>query len=92
MYNKRARKNSKQDLSRLDYRKKWDQDLCTYLKTLEEKKPVLFCGDLNVAHTEIDLARPKPNYNKSAGFTQTEKLISVERPKDVTQFVGKFIF
>jgi len=64
--------NSKRDLSRLDYRKRWDADFLTYLKELENTKPVIVCGDFNVAHTEIDLARPKPNYNKSAGYTQTE--------------------
>ncbi len=64
--------NSKNDLSRLDYRKKWDADFLKYLKKLETKKPVFVCGDFNVAHTEIDLARPKANYNKSAGFTQVE--------------------
>jgi len=64
--------NSKRDLSRLDYRKQWDADLLQFLKELEEKKPVIACGDFNVAHTEIDLARPKPNYNKAAGYTQTE--------------------
>jgi exodeoxyribonuclease-3 len=64
--------NSKSDLSRLDYRKKWDADFLNYLKALEAKKEVIVCGDFNVAHKEIDLARPKSNYNKSAGFTQTE--------------------
>jgi len=64
--------NSKSDLSRLDYRKQWDADFLKFLKGLEEKKPVIVCGDLNVAHTIIDLTHPKPNYNKSAGFTQTE--------------------
>ena len=64
--------NSKSDLSRLEYRKKWDADLLSYLKNLENKKPVIICGDLNVAHKDIDLARPKANYNKSAGFTQVE--------------------
>ena len=64
--------NSKRDLSRLGYRKQWDADLLSFLKDLEKKKPVIVCGDFNVAHTEIDLARPKPNYNKSAGYTQTE--------------------
>ena len=64
--------NSKNDLSRLEYRKEWDAEFLEYLKALEKKKPVIMCGDLNVAHTEIDLARPKANYNKSAGFTQTE--------------------
>ena len=64
--------NSKSDLSRLDYRQKWDADFLSYLKDLEKKKPVIVCGDFNVAHKDIDLARPKPNYNKSAGFTQKE--------------------
>ena len=64
--------NSKAGLLRLDYRKKWDADLLSYLKELEAKKPVIFCGDLNVAHRDIDIARPKANYNVSPGFTQTE--------------------
>jgi exodeoxyribonuclease-3 len=64
--------NSGSELKRLDYRQRWDADFLTYLKTLKEKKPVVVCGDLNAAHTAIDLARPKPNYNKSAGFTQRE--------------------
>ena len=64
--------NSKRDLSRLDYRQQWDRDFLIYLKELEKTKPVIVCGDFNVAHTEIDLARPKPNYNKAAGYTQKE--------------------
>ena len=64
--------NSGSDLRRLEYRQKWDADFLAYLKNLEKKKPVIVCGDLNVAHKEIDLARPKPNYNKSAGFMQEE--------------------
>ncbi len=64
--------NSKNDLSRLDYRQKWDADLLNYIKELEKKKPVVACGDFNVAHRDIDLARPKANYNKSAGYTQKE--------------------
>ena len=64
--------NSKRDLSRLDYRQQWDRDFLTHLKNLEETKPVVVCGDFNVAHTAIDLARPKPNYNKAAGYTQKE--------------------
>lgn len=64
--------NSGSDLRRLAYRQKWDADFLAYLKKLEESKPVVVCGDFNVAHTEIDLARPKPNYNKSAGFMQEE--------------------
>lgn len=64
--------NSQNDLKRLPYRQTWDADFLAYLKTLEETKPVLVCGDLNAAHRDIDLARPKPNYNKSAGYTQAE--------------------
>jgi exodeoxyribonuclease III len=64
--------NSGQELIRLDYRQKWDNDLFNYLTTLDAKKPVIFCGDLNVAHKPIDLANPKSNYNKTAGYTQKE--------------------
>lgn len=65
--------NSKRDLSRLDYRyNEWDKDFLIYLKKLEEKKPVIFCGDLNVAHKEIDLKNPKTN-KKNAGFTIEER-------------------
>ena len=64
--------NSKGDLSRLPYRKTWDADLLTYLKELEKTKPVFLCGDLNVAHQEIDIANAKSNYNKSPGYTQDE--------------------
>lgn len=64
--------NSKNDLSRLDNRQEFDAELLKFLKNLEKTKPVLVCGDLNVAHKEIDLARPKENYNKSAGFMQEE--------------------
>jgi exodeoxyribonuclease-3 len=64
--------NSKGDLSRLGYRTKWDLDFYNYIKDLESKKPVIVCGDLNVAHRDIDLANPKSNYNKSAGFMQEE--------------------
>jgi exodeoxyribonuclease III len=64
--------NSGSELLRLDYRQKWDRDFLAYVKQLEKTKPVLVCGDLNVAHKEIDLARPKANYNKSAGFMQEE--------------------
>jgi len=56
----------------LDYRQSWDLDLFNYLKGLEEVKPVIICGDFNVCHKAIDLARPKPNYNKSAGYMQEE--------------------
>lgn len=65
--------NSKRDLSRLSYRaKEWDVDFLRYLKNLEKKKPVVFCGDLNVAHTEIDLANPKSNVHNH-GFTPEER-------------------
>lgn len=64
--------NSGQELKRLDYRKGWDDDFRAYLKNLENHKPIIACGDFNVAHQEIDIARPKSNYNKTAGYTQTE--------------------
>lgn len=64
--------NSGNELVRLDYRSQWDEAFCRYLKNLEKTKPVVVCGDFNVAHQPIDLARPKPNYNKSAGYTQKE--------------------
>jgi len=64
--------NSGNGLVRLDYRETWDQALSDYLLGLQKNKPVVFCGDLNVAHTEMDIARPKSNYNKTAGYTQRE--------------------
>ncbi|NND79556.1 MAG: exodeoxyribonuclease III [Maribacter sp.] len=64
--------NSGQQLVRLDYRKKWDADFLIYLKNLEKTKPVIVCGDLNVAHAPIDLKNDKANYNKTAGYTQIE--------------------
>jgi len=64
--------NSKRELTRLEYRQQWDRDLLAYLKRLEASKPVIWCGDLNVAHTEIDLARPKDNV-KNHGFTPEER-------------------
>ncbi|MFT4753105.1 MAG: exodeoxyribonuclease-3 [Salibacteraceae bacterium] len=64
--------NSGQGLKRIDYRAQWDKDMLSYLQGLEKKKPVLFCGDMNVCHQEMDIARPKSNYNKSAGYTQRE--------------------
>lgn len=64
--------NSKNDLSRLDDRQEFDAELLKFLKNLEKTKPVIICGDLNVAHKSIDLARPKANYNKSAGHMQEE--------------------
>lgn len=64
--------NSGNDLKRLNYRQEWDKAFFNYLKNLEKAKPVVVCGDFNVAHKPIDLARPKANYNKSAGFMQEE--------------------
>ncbi len=65
--------NAKRDLARKDYRhKKWDPAFLKYVKGLEKKKPVVMCGDFNVAHKEIDLARPKDN-KKNAGFTPEER-------------------
>lgn len=64
--------NSQDGLKRLDYRMTWERDFLTYLKKLEETKPVIFCGDLNVAHKEIDLKNPKTN-RKNAGFTDEER-------------------
>ncbi len=64
--------NSGGQLLRLDYRVSWDKELLSFLKELELKKPVFACGDLNVAHQEIDLKNPKSNYNKSAGYMQKE--------------------
>ena len=70
--------NSKRELLRLDYRQKWDADFLSFVKDLEQKKPVIFCGDLNVAHKEIDLANPKTNKTTksrpgNAGFTDKER-------------------
>jgi len=64
--------NSGNGLKRLEYRAQWDNEFHDYLLSLEKHKPVVVCGDLNVAHRDIDLARPKPNYNKTAGYTQKE--------------------
>ncbi|MBS6644607.1 MAG: exodeoxyribonuclease III [Clostridiaceae bacterium] len=64
--------NSQDGLARLPYRRKWNDDFLAYLKKLEENKPVIFCGDLNVAHKEIDLKNPKTN-RKNAGFSDEER-------------------
>jgi exodeoxyribonuclease-3 len=64
--------NSGSELLRLGYRQLWDKDFLGYLKELESTKPVVVCGDFNVAHHTIDLARPKENYNKAAGYMQEE--------------------
>jgi len=64
--------NSKDDLSRLSYRMNWEDDFLNYIDALNEKKPVIYCGDLNVAHKEIDLKNPASNH-KHAGFTDEER-------------------
>ena len=64
--------NSGNELARLDYRMEWEDDFRKYLKELEKKKPVIVCGDMNVAHKEIDLKNPKTNH-KNAGFTDEER-------------------
>ena len=64
--------NSKRELERLEYRMRWEDEIRKYLKKLEETKPVIYCGDLNVAHKEIDLKNPNTNHH-SAGFTDEER-------------------
>lgn len=64
--------NSGSELKRLEYREQWDRDFRKHVAQLEMKKPVVICGDLNVCHRPIDIARPEANYNKSAGYTQIE--------------------
>jgi len=64
--------NSQRELTRLDYRMEWEKAFLAYIKKLEEKHPVIFCGDLNVAHKEIDLKNPSTNH-KNAGFTDEER-------------------
>ncbi|MBO5155027.1 MAG: exodeoxyribonuclease III [Eubacterium sp.] len=64
--------NSQNELARLPYRMKWEEDFLSYLKTLDAKKPVILCGDLNVAHQEIDLKNPNSNH-KNAGFSDEER-------------------
>ena len=64
--------NSQRELTRLAYRQKWDRDFLRFLRKLERTKPVIFCGDLNVAHTELDLANPKANM-RNHGFTIEER-------------------
>ncbi|WP_455075240.1 exodeoxyribonuclease III [Prevotella fusca] len=72
--------NSQDGLRRLDYRMKWEDDFQAYLHKLDEKKPVVVCGDMNVAHQEIDLKNPKTNH-KNAGFTDEER-------EKMTQLLG----
>ena len=64
--------NSQRELTRLDYRMVWEDEFLSYVKKLDEKKPVIYCGDLNVAHKEIDLKNPKSNH-MNAGFTDQER-------------------
>lgn len=64
--------NSRRELERLDYRMQWEEAFLAYIKKLDEVKPVIFCGDLNVAHQEIDLKNPKTNHH-NAGFTDEER-------------------
>ena len=64
--------NSQEELKRLEYRMRWEDDFLSYMKNLEEMKPVIYCGDLNVAHKEIDLKNPKTNH-RNAGFTDEER-------------------
>ena len=64
--------NSQRELTRLDYRMQWEDDFLAYLQTLDQNKPVIFCGDLNVAHQEIDLKNPGPNRG-NAGFSDEER-------------------
>ena len=76
--------NSQNELLRLPYRMRWEEDFLAYLKALEEKKPVVFCGDLNVAHKETDLKNPKTN-RKNAGFTDEER----QKFTEVLEFIGR---
>jgi exodeoxyribonuclease-3 len=64
--------NSQEELKRLEYRMRWEDDFLSYMKNLEQMKPVIYCGDLNVAHKEIDLKNPKTN-RRNAGFTDEER-------------------
>ena len=64
--------NSQDGLKRLDYRMRWEDDFLKYIKKLDKKKPVIYCGDLNVAHEEIDLKNPKTNH-ENAGFSDEER-------------------
>jgi len=64
--------NAGQGLKRLAYKQQWNQDFQSYVKDLNRQKPVIICGDLNVAHQAIDLKNPKSNYNKTAGYTEVE--------------------
>ncbi len=80
--------NSGAELVRLEYRQQWDADFSAYLKDLEKTKPVIACGDFNVAHRAIDLKNDKANYNKTAGYTQIE-IDGMDNLLD-SQFVDSF--
>jgi exodeoxyribonuclease-3 len=82
--------NAKRDLSRLDYRVKWDADFLAHLKKLEKKKPVIFCGDLNVAHTEIDLANHGFTPEERAGFGNFIKAGFVDAFREFHQEGGHY--
>ena len=73
--------NSQDELRRLDYRMRWEDDFQAYLQKLDERKPVIVCGDMNVAHNEIDLKNPKSN-RRNAGFTDEER-------QKFTQLLGR---
>jgi exodeoxyribonuclease III len=73
--------NSQEELRRLDYRMQWEEDFQTYVKSLDAKKPVIVCGDMNVAHNEIDIKNPKTN-RMNAGFTDQER-------EKFTTFLGR---
>lgn len=79
--------NSQNELKRLSYRMEWEDDFCSYVKTLDEKKPVIICGDMNVAHKEIDLKNPKTNV-KNAGFTpeEREKMTALQQAGFIDSF------
>ena len=80
--------NSGGDFKKLLYRKKWDLALFKYLKKLEKKKPVIVCGDFNVAHESVDLANPEESYNKFAGYSQ-EEIDGMNRYTD-NRFIDSF--
>ncbi|MBS0010499.1 MAG: exodeoxyribonuclease III [Bacteroidales bacterium] len=81
--------NSGSELKRLGYRQEWDKDFYDYLRKLEKRKALIACGDFNVAHRDIDLARPKQNYNESAGYMQ-EEIDGMDRYTGEADFVDTF--
>ena len=97
--------NAQQELKRIDYRMRWEADLLAYLQALDRKKPVVYCGDLNVAHQEIDLKNPKTNRGNagfsdqerdcmtrllSSGFTDTFRLLYPDRTGDYSWWSYRF--